>query len=288
MVLPDAQISVTVRSSTGDDGPITVHDGLRQVLDFFDLLTLAQAAEGQDVAAWHLVSISKASPLTAVAKPYIAIPGFVADQLVRRAKERVFAGLTAITSGSAVPDWVDNEALDRTRAILTRNLDTIGRTDVRFGDGLPATIIVQQNARVGLLALDRAVLDRKARVPDLSRNELGSIEGIVTDATTFRGKPAIRVNETLTGAEVVCIMSPAISEKIGHQHDWQEVWTGARVLAVGELVYRKDGQIIQVFANDVQIIKAQPLRYQDIADPDATGGLSPSEHIAKFWVDVDG
>jgi len=265
MALPDEQVSVTVRSSIGDDGPIMVHDGLRQVL----------------------VSISKASPLTAIAAPLATMPGFLTNQIARKAKERVATGLVAVTSGEAVPDWMEGQAMERTRALLSRNVGIIGRTDIRFGDGLSAVVIVEQNARIGLLALDRATLDRAARVPDLSRSELGSIEGVVTDATTHYGKPAVRIREVLTRAEVLCILSLSNSEGIGREHNWQEVWTGVRVLAVGKVVYRKDGQIIRVDAVDLKEIKTQPVRYQDIADPNATGGLTPSKYLASIWADED-
>ena len=110
----------------------------------------------------------------------------------------------------------------------------------------------------------------------------------MTDATTFYNKPAIRLRESLTNTDVVCVLSSTKSELVGAQHSWSDVWTGARVLAVGEVVYRSDGQIIRVHAEDVKRITTQPMSGRAVARPSVTGGLSPENYLSELWTDLDG
>jgi hypothetical protein len=55
----------------------------------------------------------------------------------------------------------------------------------------------------------------------------------------------------------------------------------------GRIAHRKDGQVSQVNADDIEPVDWHPLRYKDIADPNFTGGLRASEYITTLW-DEDG
>jgi hypothetical protein len=177
MPLAPGQVSITVRSNLGEDGPLAVQDALRQILDYFDLLSIAQGESDRHRVTWHLVSIAMASPLTAVAEAVALEPGVPVAAISRLARERVGSGIASVAERGLIPAWMDEEAQEKTRGILARNLDGLGRTDLHLDRDSPVIAIVERTARAGLLALDRAALDRQSNEPDLSRTELGSIEG---------------------------------------------------------------------------------------------------------------
>jgi predicted nucleic acid-binding protein len=140
-------------------------------------------------------------------------------------------------------------------------------------------------ARVGLLALDRAEVE--TREVDLSRTEFGSIEGEITETTTYYGTPAIKVQERLNGWGVTCIFSSELAEKARHSRDWDEVWSGRKILIRGRISYDRLGHLFRVHAENIQDVgAARPLTYQDIADPTFTNGLTPQDHIESIWVCV--
>lgn len=118
--------------------------------------------------------------------------------------------------------------------------------------------------------------------------EYGSVEGQIAETTTYRGIPAVRIRAWLTGKEFLAVFGAELAERIGRQHNWEEVWSGQRVRVIGQISYRRDGTTIRVRATDMQLIRPKPLRYQDIADPNFTNGRTPLEHLAHMWGNDDG
>jgi hypothetical protein len=252
------RVTITVRSNIGDEGTLTVQDALRQVLDFFDLLTDAIK------------------------------PGVPVDVIAHRGKESLKAAIRNLTSGQRPPSWMDRSARAKARSILQRNVNGVGRTDIRFDDQSPVEIIVEKTARAGLLTLEKADIEQAEAELDLSHRENGSVEGELIDATTHYGAPAIRIRERLTKAEVTCAISRDLASRVGQLHNWEEVWAGKRVLVVGEITYNKDGGIGRVLATDILTVEPEPLRFEDIANPNFTRGRSIADHLAELWSGEDG
>jgi hypothetical protein len=178
-----------------------------------------------------------------------------------------------------------NGALAKTKSILQRNMNGVGLTTIVFDDTAPPAMIVEKTARVALLAIERAELIEAEKDQDLSRMEFGSIEGEVYDGTSWHGRPALKIKERLTGADVTCVLSSELRAEIGPKRPLDDVWSHPRVLISGEIYYRKDGMPIRVMAFAITQIEAEPLTMADIADPNFTGGKSPREHIASHWDD---
>ena len=273
------RVTITVKSDLGEDGPLTVSDALRQVIDFFDLLSAAQGENGQ-VVSWRLVSMSKNSPLVATAEPFSDVPGVDIGPIAHRARVAVQSALEEITSEAGVPSWMDAPARDKVRAILSRNTNGIGRTDIKMDNKSPVIMIVPRLANRGLATLVRAEAEIAAREPDLSRSEFGSVEGNVADATTYRRQPALRLRERISGSEVLCVLSDELAKKAG-AHKWQEVWEGARVIVWGEVQFNRKGTIISIRADDIIEVAPRDLTYADIADPNFTAGLEPVEYLMR-------
>jgi len=126
IALAPGQVSITVRSSLGENGPLAVQEALRQVLDYFDLLSLAHGPDGRQSIRWNLVAVTTASPLTAVGGAVASEPGIPVAATSRLARERVGTGLASIAERGLVPEWMDGEAQEKARGLLLRNLGGIG------------------------------------------------------------------------------------------------------------------------------------------------------------------
>lgn len=281
-------VTITIQSDIGEDGPLTVQESLRQVVDFFELLSMAGETEEVKSVAWILHTISKTSPLTATGEPVALRPDVSANVIASRAKASLAGAFDALSRGDDAPPWMDHYARERVREFLSRNLNGLGRTDIQFNEDTPVVSINERTARTAVAALDRAELQIAALETDLSRSEYGSVEGQIVEATTYHARPAIRIQEHLTSAIVMCVFSQELGERIGQQHNWVEIWAGQRVLVIGQLFYRKDGAVNRVLAADMQTINPHPISIRDIADPSFTNGLSPAEHIARLWDGDDG
>jgi len=283
------RITITIRPSTGDDGSLSVADGLRQVLDFFDLLSAAQGGGDGEVVSWRLVAISKSSPLSATAEAYATMTGVAPEIVARRGKARVADALSAITTGERPPNWLEGIALTKARMLLERNLNGIGRTDIDFERPEQApTIIVERSARIALNTIDRMELEKRVATEDLSHNEMGSLEGTVAGVTTYYGKPAVHLRESLRGDVIICALSDDAASELKATRNWGEVWEGQRVLVAGEIVYRKDGRPSRINNATLTPINARPINYDEIMRPGMLGGLTPRAYLDSVWEDDDG
>src|SRR5262249_32978544 len=155
-------------------------------------------------------------------------------------------------------------------SLFSRTLNGIGRTEIKFDETKPVAVIVERTARLALSTLDAATHVLEVEEEDLSRSEMGSVEGNIIRLETYHGQPSIRLAERITHREIPCILSPALADQIGPQHNWAEVWTGRRVLVVGEILFRSAGQIGRVHATDIRPIDARQMQHSEISDRNFT------------------
>ena len=275
------RITVTVESSLGEDGPLTVEDGLGQILDFFDLMTVAGDHFAQGVG-WSLVSVTKNSPLMATAEAFSTHPGVAIDEAAKHIKYFVSDALNNIAAGKSAPEWMNSTAREKARALFKRNLNGVGKTNIRFGDDEPPSVIVERTARVGLHSLDRSKLELAVAEPDMSHSALGSTEGVLEGLTTYHGRPAVRMREPLTGRQIPCVLSDELTKDVGRQRVWQEVWTGRRVRAVGRIFYKRDGSVARLLADDLLSIEPSLMRDKDLL-PALTPGVTPQQYLDQLW-----
>jgi hypothetical protein len=276
------RVTVTIQSRAGRDAPLTVRDAMLQILNFFDLLSLAGGKDAPFVS-WRLVDISMKSPVSATAEAFPTIDGVIVEPIARREKAEVAQSIHLLSTGGTLPKWMDAVARHKAREFFERNLNGIGRTDIIFDENAPPVIIVENNARTAARTIERSEQALAEHDVDFSRTEMGSVEGYVIGLTQHYRRPAVRMTERLSNKEVTCVLSDDLAGRIGHQHDWAEAWEGRRVIVSGEITHKRDGAISRVEAISLDIIDSIPIRYDDIADPNFTNGLSPAEYLEKLW-----
>jgi hypothetical protein len=276
------RVTISIISSAGEDAPLTVDDATRQILDFFEMLTAAGGEEGK-LVSWRLVSVSMKSPLSVTAEPFSDVPGIPVEEIARREKASLSADLREITTRRRVPPSMPRLVRRRARSFFERNTRRIGRTDILFDEQSPPLIIEERMALAATSVLDAASVDEAPPSRDLTRTEVGSVEGYLVETATFYGRPAVRIRERITGVEVICILSDDLAERIGPEHNWREIWQSRRVLISGEISYRQDGSVARIRAHDMATIDARQLDYADIADPNFSGGLSPPDYLRAIW-----
>jgi hypothetical protein len=281
-MVPRETVTVVIRSSVGDDAPLTVNDAMRQILDFFELLSAAGGDEGSFID-WQLVEVAMRSPLSATAEAISKEPGVPAEPIARREKVTLASSIEDMVLRSAVPTWMNEHARETAKALFARNMNGIGRTDIQFERDAPLTIIDQRQARVAISAIERFEKELLSLQEDLTRIEMGSVEGNVLWTGSYRGNPAIQVRERMTGADVWCVFVTELAEKIGPRYSWATTWTNRHVLVTGQIIYSRDGNIRNVYASYIEDIDARPITYKDIADPNFTGGLGASKYIESLW-----
>ena len=277
------RVKIIVQSSLGGDGPLTVRDALQQVLDFFELMEVAQGTDKESRAVtWRLAEISFASPLQATGEAISSDPAVAIDLVAKRAKTRVFDSFNQIIKKKTVPDWVDDHAERLIKSLLQRNTNGVGRTDFQIDPKAPLVTIVEKSARAGLVTLEQADLARIAAQADLTRTEYGSVEGDVIKTETYFRRPAIVIRERVTGKDVSCILSDDLAKTVGPLHNWSEVWSSQRVLVSGEIFYDKYGDISRVSVEEIIPIKPPNLTFSEISDSKFTSGLDIPDYLDKL------
>ena len=283
--MPSELVTVTVESSLGGDGPLTVEDGLGQVLDLFDLLNIASAHFSQRVG-WALVSVSKQSPLTATAEAFSTDGEMPLGDAARYVTYQVSEALSNIVEGGSIPVWMGFNARSKIKSLFRRNLNGIGLTKVSFGEEGSPSVIVERSARVGLAVLEQLEATASLIAADFSHSALGSTEGVIEGLATYRGKAAVRLREPIAGIRVPCVLSDELARDVGNKRRWNEVWTGRRVRAIGRLFYKRDGSLGRVLASNLVTVEATPPR--DRAElPDISTSISPSAYLGAIWTDED-
>ncbi|MGF3022041.1 hypothetical protein ACQVP2_04325 [Methylobacterium aquaticum] len=280
------KVTVTVQSSAGEETPLLVGDAMRQILDFFELLNFAGGSEGE-LIAWEVISVSMNSPLTITARAVPRSSGVDATSIARREKANIAYSFSDIIKGERIPDWMNDDARDRAKSFLKRNTNGVGRTDIVLYENSKPLVINPTAAGQAFKNIERY---EKSIVPiifenDLSRVEYGSIEAKLKSLTSWYDKPAIVVKERLSKRDITCVLRPEVAHEIGKTHSWIEIWAGKRALISGRLNFQKEGRLQLVSADNIEIIDQKPKRFEDIADPDFTGGLEIRDYLNQLWGD---
>jgi hypothetical protein len=275
------KVTVIVRPSAAHPDLLSVQDAMRQVLDFFDLLT-PETQDGSGLI-WNLTLATTNSPLTVVGEAASLNPQVDVTVVARLQRQAVGEQLRSFTAGKRPPHAVSKRHRDTYRRIFNRNTNGIGRTDAILDVPDSPILITPSTAVVGISALAEEEREFDALVlDDRGREEIGSIEGQLLEVGTEYNQPAILVRERKTRAEIWCRVDAALKHKISEEGRYEDVWDRRRVIVRGRIYFDSSGAITRVRATSVSTIETRRMTLHDIKDTNFTSGLSVDQYLNRL------
>ncbi len=271
------RVRITVRASPSHPDILTIQDAMQQVLGFFELLN-ANAKEGDEIV-WKLVSAQTHSPEITVEGEATSIYASVDVSIPARAQKISFANnFRSVLNGNIPKDWRKTYKAKLAEEFIERNTNGVGFTEIFVDPKEPPISLDRNIARQSVEKLKLAPVHQFR-----AHQEVGSIEGVLYDITTYQEKPSIKVREYSTRNSVTCIISEEMRQSINDRVHPNDVWKHNPVIVRGSLMYNDKGEVFQVIADEV-LLKEKPKRksLDDIYDPHFTSGLSASEYLDRL------
>ena len=265
------QMTVVIK---GRDG-LTVEDAMRQVLETFELLDRTNPSPNRPVQ-WRLLKASTNTPLTVVGEAVGAAPGFDVEQVARAQKVAFLDCFAELRAGKIPPVWSEPEPRRIVKALLHRITNGIAETDIFVGDSQAPLTLTAQDARQALPMLNAEPVIGHPSV------QIGSVEGFLHAVTTFRRKPAIRIQDRRTHADVVCLVSEEFRARVSSSATLDDVWRERRVIIRGRIHYDATGAIEHVAAGTIDFVPDTIVDSDQIKDRHFTDGLSAEEYLNRF------
>ncbi|MGJ7574548.1 hypothetical protein ACSFBX_28710 [Variovorax sp. RB2P76] len=218
------------------------------------------------------MSASTNSPLTIVAE--------AEDEAIAVEQKRVFEISMQELLGGRFPDaWKRPELTVIASDSLQRPPTDLGRIEIDLENGGE---ILTHTPR------DQAFLDdilESIPSPIRSSNtkrQVGSIEGVLMQAATYYGKPAVRVMERKTRRPVTCVIPDRLASVISSKATREDVWAHKKLTIRGTIHYHLNGEIQRMDVTDVQVSRISPQELPSLKDPEFTGGMSAAEYLERF------
>ena len=274
------RVRITVTASGAHPDVFSVQDAMRQVSDFFDLLT----PEGSETFVWNLKMASASSPLTVEGEPYSPEPEVNAQALAYHQKINVEESFRSLSEGRPPQRRLTPKRRSAIRRIFSRNMQSIGKTEAFLSKIEPPVFITPSTALISVKTLDQADdADFQALLmKDRSRNEEGVIEGTLLEVGSDYNRPSVLIVERNTDQEVTCRVNAETYDKISSQTSFRDVWERARVRVRGRITYNADGTIRRVWAHDLTPVKPRKVELNEIADPDFTSGRAIHDYLERL------
>lgn len=279
------QKKITVEPSADHPDILDVRDAMRQVLDYFDLLT----DQGEPNVVWNLTFASTNSPFTAVGEPIDLRTKAPAYGLVAGHVERVERGIVKMAMGEALDSDFPTDKKEAAKRLLMRNLNGIGRTRINLSGSEAPVDIEQDSARRALEIMQgtgNPVYDYL--FGSFARKEVGSVEGRIVDLGTDYEEPKITLKEHRTGREIACRISRDAHDEIAGMLTAGDVWQHRRVRVRGVLNFDPTGKLVRVFDGRIAYIDPQETTAHDLHDPNFTGGMPAYEYLDRLREDQIG
>jgi hypothetical protein len=267
------RFKIVIQPSDLHPGILSVQDAMRQVYDVFDYL----AVDSKEIV-WKLVYASTNSPLTVEAEAISYDPQIDVTVIARAQKARTAKEVHAMLKGDEPSELSGTERLKVAERIFRRNTNGIGRTSIILNDARPPLVIEKGGAEVAIAAIEaHHIRANREHV------EVGSIEGRLVSVETHYNKPAIHIKERSSGDGVRCVVTIGTARQIANDVNFEDVWSGRRVMVRGKIRYDKDGRIVQVDANQVErIFPRTDLTLSNLYDPDFTNGLDSDTYLERL------
>jgi hypothetical protein len=269
------RVIVVVRASGAHPDVLTVQDAMRHVLDIFELLT----ADQNRGVEWNLTKATTNSPFQLEGEAVSFEPAVDVSVIARAQKIAVGSGLRSLSNGRPPKDW-DARRINIARRLFHRNLNGVGSTTVDFEIGEPI-LITPTRAKDAILVLEAKAPNTLYELP-IVKEEIGSIEGTLSELGTHWNHPAVKIVDARTKQEIWCRLSVELKSKFADKATFSDIWEHRRVIIRGLMHYNPDGLVGYVLASDIQKIEPREVHVEEIKDREFTGGLSIVEYLDRF------
>ncbi|MGD0168511.1 MAG: hypothetical protein ABSE54_02185 [Smithella sp.] len=274
------KIQIVIEPPESHPDFLTIKDAMEQVLDYFQLTVIGEP--DTENIAWKLVSISMKSPLTVTAEAYSFDQTINIDEVAKKQKDRLTNGIKSVLKGITPKEWTSEEAGKIINRVLKRNNNGIGKTSIIVDfekDSLPIEI-TPQLAISAVCEIDKS--PSHFFTEDLSRKELGSVDGYLIAVGYDYGKPAIEIQDRLTEERIWCRVPDETINSIAKEMQLDDIWKHRRVIVRGLIQYEKAGRIKRIFDTQVEPMVSKEIPLDKIHDSMFTQGMSPSEYLKKL------
>ena len=269
------RMTVVVVPQNNDGDGLTVGDAMRQVLDIFDLLSASNESE----IVWRLVEATTNSPFKVIGEAESVNPNVNADAVAKLQKAEFASNYASLRKGIIPSAWQAGEPRKKAQSLFERSRSKVAKTRIVIDSVSDAIEVTNADAD----EIDRTFEAHRPAPPQSKvKDQIGSVEGYLVEVGTHYSKPAIKVKNRKTGEEVWCVIPEEFRSLIAGEANFDDVWSGRRVVVHGRISYDSPGVISRVFASDVQRIEPKPVDLDDIKDKRFTGGLSVAEYIEKL------
>lgn len=274
------RLTIKGAGDVGDNAP-TVEDLLGQVSDFVEILKGVEKALGDENGTqivWRVTDAERKNPITFELTPTPINPALFIDDRAANIERITRAGLTALRNGETRPAYFTDDTLAKARRMYSR---------VR--NGLADTVIEAPDDSAELVVIDSDVATNVERAFDLLKSaapipyrEIGSVEGFVSKAELDgMGRAVLRFWARTNGAEVKAIATGDAFKQL-EELRLSDVWHGVRVRVYGMISYKSLGVISGLSATGIEVLdRAKLPGFDDIIDPNFTGGLSAEKYLAE-------
>jgi hypothetical protein len=271
------RVRITVVAAATHPDVLSVQDAMRQVLDFFDLLT----PEDDETFIWNLKMATTNSPLTVEGEAYSTSPSVNASALAAEQAVVIEDSFRSLSEGRVPTRRLSTRRRETIRRILKRNMNGIGKTEAIMATLNPVSV-TPTIAEVSVRALELSEFDSLV-LTDRAREEIGSIEGTLIEVGKDYNQPSVIVRERRTGAEISCRVSDELRQAISASTTLDDVWSNRRVLVRGRIRYNSDGSVHRVMRTDsIRPVAPHDIPISNIVDADFTSGMSVPDYLDKL------
>lgn len=279
-------IKITIRGTDarGTDAP-TVEDLLSQIQDFVTLLHGVEGALAEDgQIEWRVTDASRNSPLTLEMTPYSRDHAVNIDRRAGDVVRATSAGFAALSKGVERPMYFSDAIMTRAENIFERVTNGLAETvvDTSQYEGAEPIRLTEEYARPAV----RLFAERK-KTKALKYRELGSVEGFISKVELDGYKrPIVWLRHRIDGQSVKCIAKGNALDRIGH-YEVAEVLKDLRVQVFGIIHYKDLEKIESVEVDAVHVFPpdCDLPDFDDIVDPDFTGGTEAAEYLRNLRQD---
>lgn len=280
-----APVRITIKNTVvGEVDAPTVEDLLSQIQDLVDVLRsveVAIAENGNTEIDWRVTEASSNSPIRLEITPFPRQHAMSIDRRAGEVAKFTVQGLRSLTERADRPTYFNDATVDRAERVFQRLTNGLEATVVDFSEYIDDGEVSLDNTLAVRAMRNVEVLKGPGEAPYI---EISSMEGQIRNVERDkRGRAIAWLINRIDKDDVKCFARGRAQTTL-ERMEVGEVWRGVRVRVSGELKYKGLGRIEVINADYIEILDpdSELPSYEDIVDPDFTGGVETVEYLEKL------